>query len=398
MASIRRQTTNSVEFIPYSCQNIGQEDIEAVSRVLASDHLTQGPCVPAFEDAFVRRHQSAHGIAVSNATAGLHIALLAVGVGRGSKVWTTPNSFVASANCALHCGAEVDFVDIDPLTRNISVEELRIKLDKAKSLNALPQVVVSVDFAGFPADLREIRELADKYKFHIVQDASHSTGASYLGRPVSSQFSDAAVFSFHAVKIITTGEGGMIVTNDESIANNVRLLRTHGITKDPERMQRKSEEPWYYEQTLLGYNYRMTELQAALGFSQLKRLEQFRAQRKILADRYDDLLSELPLILPPRSPDRESAWHLYVVEIDEQRSKTRRADVFKHLREQNIGVNVHYIPIHTQPFYRKLGFRFGDYPASERYYERAISVPLFPALTISQQERVVDALRIALKA
>jgi UDP-4-amino-4,6-dideoxy-N-acetyl-beta-L-altrosamine transaminase len=387
-----------MEFIPYSCQNIGQDDIEAVCRVLTSDFVTQGPCVPAFEDAFVTCHQSAHGIAVSSATAGLHIALLALGVGPGARVWTTPNSFVASANCVLYCGAEVDFVDIDPLTRNISVDALRVKLDQAKAGDLLPKVVVSVDFAGFPAELREIRQLADQYKFRILQDASHATGASYLGRPVGSQFADAAVFSFHAVKIITTGEGGMIVTNDESIASSVRLLRTHGITKDPAQMRQNSEGPWYYEQTSLGYNYRMTEFQAALGFSQLKRLEQFKAQRKMLADRYDKLLADLPVILPPRLPDRESAWHLYVLEIDEQRTRSKRAQVFNHLREQNIGVNVHYIPIHTQPFYRNLGFRCGDYPASERYYKRAISIPLFPALTMAQQDRVVDVLRIALKA
>ena len=387
-----------MEYIPYSCQNVGQDDIEAVCGVLASDFLTQGPCVPAFEDAFSACHQSAHGVAVSNATAGLHVALLALGVGPGAKVWTTPNSFVASANCVLYCGAEVDFVDIDPLTRNISVDALRVKLDEAKSENELPQVVVPVDFAGFPADLREIRQLADQYKFRILQDASHATGASYLGRPVSSQFADASVFSFHAVKIITTAEGGMVVTNDESIADSLRLLRSHGITKNTAQMQRDSEGPWYYEQTSLGYNYRMTELQAALGSSQLKRLEQLKARRKTLADRYDELLADLPLILPLKLPDRESARHLYVIEIDEQRTRCTRADVFDYLRKKNIGVNVHYIPIHTQPFYRRLGFRWGDYPASERYYQRAISIPLFPALTSTQQARVVDALRIALKA
>ena len=387
-----------MEFIPYSCQNIVQADIDAVSKVLVSNYLTQGPTVPAFEEAFAARHQVAHGVAVSNATAGLHLAMLALGVGRGSKVWTTPNSFVASANCALYCGADIDFVDIDPHTRNISLDALRAKLDQANRENKLPQVIVPVDFAGLSADLREMRELADKYRFCILEDASHATGGSYLGRPIGSQFADVTVFSFHAVKIITTGEGGMAVTNNATIADRLRKLRTHGISRDEATWEAISHGPWYYEQSMLGYNYRMTEFQAALGLSQLARLNQLRLQRREIADRYDELLIGLPLKLPAKLADRESARHLYVVEIDDRATVKTRASVFEYLRSQNIGVNVHYIPVHIQPFYIKMGFRYGDFPASEHYYERAISIPLYPALTPEKQQRVVVALQQATQA
>lgn len=387
-----------MELIPYSCQNIVQADIDAVNKVLVSNYLTQGPTLPAFEDAFAARHQVAHGVAVSNATAGLHLAMLALGVGRGSKVWTTPNSFVASANCALYCGADIDFVDIDAHTRNISLNALRAKLDQANSENKLPQVIVPVDFAGLSADLREMRQLADKYHFCILEDASHATGGSYLGRAVGSQFADVTVFSFHAVKIITTGEGGMVVTNNSTIAARLRKLRTHGISRDEASWEAISHGPWYYEQSMLGYNYRMTEMQAALGLSQLARLDQLSLQRKEIADRYDELLMGLPLKLPAKLEDRESARHLYVVEIDDRATVKTRRSVFQYLRSQNIGVNVHYIPVHIHPFYVKMGFRYGDFPASEHYYERAISIPLYPALTPEKQRRVVVALQQALQA
>lgn len=382
-----------MEFIPYSCQDVVQEDIDAVCAVLRSEYLTQGPTVPAFERDFAQRHRVAHAVAVSNATAGLHIALLALGVGPGSKVWTSPNSFVASANCALYCGADIDFVDIDAATRNISVHALRAKLERVTDPKDLPKVVIPVDFAGLSADLREIRELANKYNFFVLEDASHATGASYLGNPVGSKFADASVFSFHAVKIVTTCEGGMVVTNDEALAMRLSHLRSHGITRRPEELEQRTQGAWYYEQQMLGYNYRMTEVQAALGMSQLQRLSSLQSRRNELADQYDELLADLPLILPIRLKDRESAWHLYAVEIDDTRTDKTRAAVFEKLRDSNIGVNVHYIPIHTQPFYRDLGFKYGDYPASERYYSRAISIPLFPALTDAQQKRVVAALR-----
>jgi UDP-4-amino-4,6-dideoxy-N-acetyl-beta-L-altrosamine transaminase len=385
-----------LEFIPYSCQDIDQDDIDAVSGVLKSEYLTQGPTVPVFERNFAERHRVAQAIAVSTATGGLHLALLALGVGTGSRVWTSPNSFVASANCALYCGAHIDFVDIDPRTRNISVNALRVKLEAANETGELPNVVIPVDFSGLPADLRDIRELANQYNFRVLEDASHATGATYLGSPVGSKFADITVFSFHAVKIITTGEGGMVTTSDELLARRLRNLRTHGITRDAREMVRRSPGAWYYEQQELGYNYRMTEIQAALGISQLRRLERLKTKRELLADRYDELLADLPLILPVRLSDRESSWHLYVVEIDDERTDKVRTAVFDYLRSENIGANVHYIPIHTQPFYERHGFKLGDFPSSERYYGRAISIPLFPALTEAQQGRVVAALEHAL--
>jgi UDP-4-amino-4,6-dideoxy-N-acetyl-beta-L-altrosamine transaminase len=383
-------------FIPYSCQNIDDDDIAAVAAVLRSEYLTQGPAVTAFEQAFADRHEVAHVVAVSNATAGLHIGCLALGVGPGDRVWTSPNSFLASANCALYCGAQVDFVDIDPATRNLSVDALRAKLAAAQAVGTLPKVLVPVDFAGFPCDLREIRALADRYGFAILQDASHATGASYLGRPTGSAYADATVFSFHAVKIVTTAEGGLVSTQDAAIAARLRALRSHGMTRDPAEMQHTPDGPWYYEQQCLGYNYRLTDLQAALGSAQLRRLPQMYARRVELADRYDTLLRDLPLKLPARAADRTSAWHLSGVEIDAARSGAPRRRVFEALREAGIGVNVHYIPIHTQPHYQRLGFKRGDFPAAEAYYAQAISLPLFPALTAAQQSHVADTLARAL--
>jgi UDP-4-amino-4,6-dideoxy-N-acetyl-beta-L-altrosamine transaminase len=382
--------------IPYSRQDVTEEDIQAVCRVLRSDFLTQGPTIDAFERAFAGRHRVANAVAVSNATAGLQIACLALDVGPGSRVWTSPNSFIASANCALYCGATIDFVDIDPRTRNMSVQALEDKLLRAAPAGTLPQVVIPVDFAGLPADLREIRELADRYGFKILEDASHATGASYLDRPTGSDFADATVFSFHAVKIITTAEGGIVATRDKRLAERMRQLRTHGMTRNPLEMERDCEGAWYYEQQSLGFNFRMTDVQAALGLSQLARLDDMRSSREKLADRYDRLLAGFPLLRPPRLADRRSSWHLYVVEVDETRTPRARAHVFDQMRKAGIGVNVHYIPIHTQPFYARLGFRRGDFPASEAYYSRAISIPLFPALTEGQQDRVVEALAGAL--
>jgi UDP-4-amino-4,6-dideoxy-N-acetyl-beta-L-altrosamine transaminase len=383
-------------FIPYSCQNITDEDIEAVGAVLRSEYLTQGPAIGAFEEAFSRYHGVAHGIAVANATAGLHIACIALGVGPGTRVWTSPNSFVASANCALYCGAEVDFVDIDPATRNLSVEELRRKLGAARAAGTLPRVVIPVDFAGLPCDLREIRALADEYGFSILEDASHAAGASYLGAPVGSRFADATVFSFHAVKVVTTAEGGMVTTQDAQLARRLRLLRSHGISRAAEELTRTPDGPWYYEQIDLGYNYRMTDLQAALGSSQLSRLPGMQKSRERLAARYDELLSDAAVILPPRIADRSSSWHLYAIEIDESRTTRTRAQVFEHMRAASIGVNIHYIPVHTQPYYERLGFARGMFPFSERYYARALSIPMFPALTDEQQTFVANTLRAAL--
>jgi UDP-4-amino-4,6-dideoxy-N-acetyl-beta-L-altrosamine transaminase len=385
-----------MKFIPYSCQDIQSEDIEAVCKALRGEFLTQGPTVAAFEKAFSERHQAAHAIAVSNATAALHLACLALGVGPGSRVWTSPNSFVASANCALYCGAEIDFVDIDPMTRNMSVDALEQKLRRAQSTGALPHVVIPVDFSGLACDLEAMRRLADSYGFKLLEDSSHATGATYLGRPVGSAFAHATVFSFHAVKIVTTAEGGMVTTSDDGLARQLQLLRSHGVTREPLELEQATEGAWYYEQQLLGFNYRMTDLQAALGLSQLTRLDVMRGRREHLAQRYDQMLADLPVLLPARLRDRCSSWHLYVIEIDEERSSRTRADVYRSLRAAGIGVNVHYIPVHTQPFYSRLGFKRGDFPASEHYYSRAISIPLFPALTDEQQEFVVQRLSAAL--
>lgn len=383
--------------IPYSCQQVTDDDIEAVVAVLRSEFLTQGPTIEAFEKEFARIHGVAHAVAVSNATAGLHIGCLALDVGPGSIVWTTPNSFLASANCALYCGATIDFVDIDPHSRNLSVPALRTRLEAAAGAGKLPAVVIPVDFSGLPCDLREMRELADRYGFRILEDASHAAGASYLGRPVGSAWADATVFSFHAVKIVTTAEGGLVTTQDPKLAARLRLLRSHGMTRDADEMDRTGEGPWYYEQQLLGYNYRLTDIQAALGLSQLGRIDDLQASRTALADRYDRILEGLPLILPPRLADRQSSWHLYVIEIDTVRTSVGRRQVFEALRSAGIGVNVHYIPIHLQPYYARLGFRRGDFPCAERYYTNAISLPLFPAMTEAQQDRVVGQLTNALQ-
>lgn len=385
-------------FIPYSCQNISDEDVAAVTRVLREEYLTQGPRVVEFENCFSQRHQVAHAVAVANATAGLHIACLALGVGSGTRVWTSPNSFLASANCAMYCGAVIDFVDIDPLTRNISIEQLAKKLEHAAAADKLPHVVIPVDFAGLPCDLRALRSLADRYGFKILEDASHATGAIYLGRPVGGQYADVTVFSFHAVKIITTAEGGMVTTQDAEVAKQLRLLRSHGMTRDVTELEQPADEPWAYEQHLLGFNYRLTDLQAALGLSQLKRLDSQQFSRTALADRYDQMLAPLPLILPVREAESRSAWHLYVVEVDEARTGISRRSVFNALRSAQIGVNVHYIPIHTQPFYAGMGFSKGDFPVAEHYYSRALSLPLFPSMTEEQQHRVAGVLRTALSA
>lgn len=378
--------------IPYSRQEITDEDRAAIDAVLASPFLTQGPAVPAFEEALAERHGAAHAVAVCNATAALHIACLALGLGVGDTLWTSPNSFVASANCARYCGARVDFVDIDPHTRNISTTALAAKLEQAEAAGTLPKVVVPVDFAGLPCDMADIRELADRYGFRILSDSSHAVGAEYRGRPVGSGYADITVFSFHPVKIVTTGEGGACLTDDPVLAAQLRLLRSHGITRDPHEMECETEGAWYYEQVMLGFNYRMTDIQAALGTSQLTRLPAQHARRDALARRYDDLLNKLPLKLPARIDDRISAHHLYVVEIDPTRTRALRRSLFENLRARGIGANVHYMPIHLQPDYQRLGFAAGDFPAAEAYYSGAITIPLYPALSEAEQDRVIQAL------
>lgn len=382
--------------IPYSTQSISEDDIAAVREVLTSGWLTQGPAVPRFEQAFAERHLVPHAVAVSSATAALHIGCLALGIGPKSRVWTSSNSFVASANCARYCGATVDFVDIDPRTRNMSVLALEHKLALADRSGVRPDLLIPVDFAGTPCDLREMRALADRYGFKIMEDASHAVGATYQDLPVGSQYSDLAVFSFHPVKIITTAEGGLLTSRNDEYAQRLRSLRSHGITRDAAQMVAHSPGPWYYEQVELGYNYRLTDVQAALGASQLRRLDELQARRQAMARRYDTLLEPLPLIRPHVPADRISSWHLYVVEIDDRRCDISRAQVFQSLRNAGIAPNVHYIPIHLQPYYRELGFQSGDFPNAERYYSRALTIPLYPDMTEAQQDQVVAALASAL--
>lgn len=380
--------------IPYGRQDISQTDLDAVAEVLRSDFLTQGPAIPRFERALADYCGAGHAVAVCNATAALHIACLALELGPGDTLWTVPNTFVASANCALYCGAQVDFVDIDPRTYNMSVSALSAKLEQAEQVGHLPKVVVPVHFAGQSCDMREIHALSLRYGFRIIEDASHAVGGRYLDAPVGNcRYSDITVFSFHPVKIITTGEGGLALTNDARLAARLESLRSHGITRDPERMTDASEGPWYYQQVELGFNYRMTDMQAALGLSQFTRLDSFIERRHQLAGRYDDLLADLPVITPHQSPDAYSALHLYPIQIDRSRTDRSRFEVFSGLREAGIGVNVHYIPVHTQPHYQRLGFEVGDFPVAESYYGQAISLPLYSALTEAQQDEVVAVLR-----
>lgn len=378
--------------IPYSRQDISAEDIAAVADILRSPFLTQGPAVEQFEADFARLHQASNAVAVCNATAALHMACLALDVGPRDVVWTSPISFVASANCALYCGAEVGFVDIDPVTRNMSVADLEARLVKAASEGRLPKVVIPVDFSGLPCDLAEIRALADRYGFRIVSDSSHAVGATYRGEPIG-RHADITIFSFHPVKIVTTGEGGLCLTNDDRLADRLRALRSHGITRNPALMTKASEGPWYYQQLDLGFNYRLTDIQAALGTSQLKTLDEKFRFRDLAALRYDALLADVPVKLPARLEDRQSAHHLYVVEVGEDAD---RRTVFEALRSADVLVNVHYIPIHLQPYYLAMGFAAGDFPAAELYYEKAISLPLFPAMTEAEQDHVVNSLTAAL--
>ena len=384
--------------IPYGRQKIDDEDIKAVVEVLKSDFLTQGPVVPRFERALARYCGVPHAVAVNSATSALHIACLALGVGPGDRVWTSPNTFVASANCARYCGASVDFVDIDPHTYNMSVDALSSRLEQAERTNALPKVVIPVHFAGQPCDMAGIRRLANRYGFRIIEDASHAIGARYADSIVGDcAYGDITVFSFHPVKIITTAEGGVATTRSDELARRMRLLRSHGITRDTNALTRPEEGPWYYEQHCLGFNYRMTELQGALGLSQLRHLDDWVAQRHRLADRYDADLASLPLILPTRVPGSYSALHLYVVQVGRKGATPSRAEVFRRLRAAGIGVNVHYIPVHRQPDFMSLGFRPGQFPVSEDYYAHCLSLPMHVSLARSEQQIVIEALRQALR-
>jgi UDP-4-amino-4,6-dideoxy-N-acetyl-beta-L-altrosamine transaminase len=388
------------ERIPYGRQDISEADIKAVVEVLHSDWLTQGPAVPRFEKTVAEHCGAEHAIAVCNATAALHIACLALGLRPGDTLWTSPNTFVASANCALYCGASVDFVDIDARTYNMSVDALREKLERAEREGHLPKIVIPVHFIGQSCEMREIKALANRYGFHIIEDASHAIGGKYLGEPVGNcRYSDIAIFSFHPVKIITTGEGGMALTNNPELAKKMRLLRSHGITSDAEDMHsRPPEEIWNYQQITLGFNYRMTDIHAALGLSQMQRLDEFVTKRHIIAKRYDQMLSSLPVVAPYQHEDGYSSFHLYVIRLKlGEISKTQR-QVYEALRAAGILVNLHYIPVYRQPYYEQMGFLAGYCPHAERYYSEAISIPMYPGLTEAQQDQVVSALREATSA
>jgi len=394
--------------IPYGRQDVTQADIDAVVEVLRSDFLTQGSAVPRFEAAIADKVTARYAVAVNSATSALHVACLALGLGPGDVLWTVPNTFVASANCARYCGADVDFVDIDPDTWNLSVQGLADKLVRARQDDKLPKIVVPVHFGGQPTDQDAIWELGREYGFKILEDASHSIGASRLGEPVGScRWSDIVVFSFHPVKIVTTGEGGIAVTNDASLAERMSMLRSHGITRDRAKFRYASSQPdstgcssdsygtWSYEQQALGFNYRMTDLQAALGSSQLQRLETYVQRRNELAGRYQLAFQGLPIRLPTIRPGNRSAFHLYVVRVSGSPPGSR-SRVFTELRGKGIGVNVHYTPVHLQPYYRERGFGEGAFPESEAYGREAITIPLYPRLTDELQDQVIDALRAAI--
>lgn len=380
--------------IPYGRQDISQEDIDAVVAVLKSDFLTQGPAVPAFERSVMAATHAPFAVAVSSATAALHIACLALDLGAGDMFWTSPNTFIASSNAALYCGATVDFVDINPRTYCMSVDALTVKLAAAEKVGRLPQVVMPVHFGGQSCDMQAIHALGQRYKFRIIEDASHAIGATYRDGMVGDcRFSDICVFSFHPVKIVTTAEGGICTTRDGELATRLAELRSHGMTRDPARMEWESEGPWYYQQIVLGLNYRITDMQAALGTSQMKRLQPFIAERHRLAKRYDALLADLPVITPWQHPDSYSALHLYPIRLRLDRIGTTRRAVFDAMRAGGVGVNVHYIPVHLQPFYRKLGFVPGQFPEAEAYYSEALTLPLYATLTDGQQDEVVAVLK-----
>ncbi|MBG9990024.1 UDP-4-amino-4,6-dideoxy-N-acetyl-beta-L-altrosamine transaminase [Pseudoalteromonas sp. NZS37] len=385
--------------IPYGKQDITQADIDAVVNVLKSDFLTQGPQVPAFENALMKATGADHALAVNSATSALHIACLALGLGAGDTLWTTPVTFVASANCGLYCGASVDFVDIDPATYNLCPKALEQKLVHAKKEGVLPKVLVAVHLCGQPCDMKAIHALSIEYGFKVIEDASHAIGGRYLEQPIGScEYSDITVFSFHPVKIVTTAEGGAALTNSKALADKMALYRSHGITRDEALMENASHGGWYYEQVDLGFNYRMTELQAALGVSQMSRLGEFVSARHELAVSYYDKLASLPIVLPYQLPNTYSGLHLYVIRLNLNEISKTHKEVFDELRENGIGVNLHYIPVHLQPYYQKMGFKQGDFPNAESYYSNAISLPMFHGMTHEQQDEVISTLTQILEA
>ena len=384
---------------PYGRQDIDKNDIDSVIDVLKSDFLTQGSQVPLFEKKVSEYCGAKFAIAVNSATSALHIACLSLGLKKGDRLWTSPNSFAASANCGLYCEAIIDFVDIDKQTYNLCPYELEKKLILAKKNNKLPKIVIPVHFAGQSCDMKKIYSLGKEYGFKIIEDASHAIGGRYLNNPIGDcRYSDIAVFSFHPVKIITTGEGGMALTNNEELFKKMNRLRTHGITNDKELMEPRSDnEIWNYQQIELGFNYRMTDIHAALGISQMKRLDNFVSHRHALKDRYDQMLSDLPLILPYQNKDTYSSLHLYPIQVDLKKINQSHSTIFRSLREKGLGVNLHYIPIHRHPYYQKIGFKSGDFPIAENYFKQAISIPLFYSLSFENQDKVVNIIKQVLR-
>lgn len=379
--------------IPYGKQEITTEDIDSVVDVLKSDFLTQGPMVPVFEKSVRDMVGARYSIALNSATSALHVACMALGLSQEDILWTTPVTFVASANCGLYCGAKIDFVDIDPKSYNMSPVALEKKLILSEIEGKLPKVVVVVHLCGQPCDMKAISDLSKRYGFKIIEDASHAIGAKYKNEFVGScRYSDITVFSFHPVKIITTAEGGMALTNDEHLAQKMDLHRSHGITRDPNLMTHEPDGPWYYQQITLGYNYRMTELQAALGVSQLKRINEFTKKRHVLLNRYEERLNNLPIVKPLQNPDTYSSLHLYVIRLKLTELKNSRREIFDYLRNDGIGVNIHYIPVHLQPYFQQMGFKKGDFPEAETYYSEAISIPLYHGMTSDDQEKVINSL------
>jgi UDP-4-amino-4,6-dideoxy-N-acetyl-beta-L-altrosamine transaminase len=385
--------------IPYGRQEITKEDILEVEKVLRSDFLTQGPIVPKFEKKVVDYCSAKHAVAVNSATSALHVACLALNLEPNDYLWTSPNTFVASANCGIYCGANIDFVDIDPKTYNMSSDALSAKLVEAEKLDKLPKIVIPVHFAGQPCDMEKIYELSKKYGFRIIEDASHAIGAFYNDIKIGScKFSDITIFSFHPVKIITTGEGGMALTNDKNLANNMRRLSTHGITKDKELMySRPNDEIWNYQQIELGFNYRLTDIQAALGLSQLNRLDEYIKIRHKIAEFYNSELNDLDIQLPFQSPKSYSSYHLYPIRVKNNLKSKTQKKIYDALWENDIAANILYIPVHRQPYYENLGFRSGDFPEAEQFHREVISLPMFPKLTEEQQAKVVKSLKLILK-
>jgi UDP-4-amino-4,6-dideoxy-N-acetyl-beta-L-altrosamine transaminase len=384
--------------IPYGRQDINQQDIDAVVDVLTSDFITQGPTVPLFEEKLKEFCGSKYAIASNSATSSLHAACYALGVSVGDEVWTSPNTFVASANCALYCGAKIDFVDIDSKTYNLSPEKLEEKLKIAKRRGKIPKVVIPVHLTGQSCDMKKIFQLSQEYGFKIIEDASHAIGAKYFDENVGScKYSDITVFSFHPVKIITTAEGGIATTNQKSLAEKLDLFRSHGITKNKNFLKNNNDGPWYYEQIDIGYNYRMTDIHAALGISQINRIKSIIEKRHSIADRYSKELNGIPIFLPWQDPNQHSSFHLYVIRLDIKKASISHKDFFIKMRESNILVNLHYIPVYFHPYYQKLGFEKGYCIEAENYYKSAVSIPIFPTLSNDDQSMVIETIKSLIK-